>query len=91
LDASGVNTTGAALGVNMLGADFSHQLVLEMAALAANGDDQFRNALGDQYAFGIRYQKPLNNAWIFRTDHMVGLLRNAEDIRGSRFEFRWKF
>lgn len=91
LDATGVNTSGAAIGVNMLGANFDHQLILELAALAANGDRQFRNAPGDQYAFGMRYQKPLNNAWIFRTDHMYGWLRGAEDIRGSRIELRWKF
>lgn len=91
LDATGVNTTGAALGINLLGQDFDHQLIVELAALAANGSDQFRNAPGDQYALGMRYQRPLNNAWIFRTDHMFGLLRNADDIRGSRVELRWKF
>ncbi len=91
LDATGVNSTGAALGVNMLGCNFSHQLILEFAALAANGSPQFRNAPGDQYAIGLRYQKPINNAWIFRTDHMYGWRRNAEDLRGSRVELRWKF
>ncbi len=91
LDSTGVNSTGAALGINMLGQDFSHQLILEAAALAATGDAQFRNAPGDQFAVGMRYQIPLSNAWIFRTDQMVGFLRNAEDIRGSRFELRWKF
>lgn len=91
LDATGVNTTGAALGVNLLGANFSHQLVIELAALTANGSAQFRYAAGDQYALGLRYQKPLNNAWIFRTDHMYGWLREADDLRGSRMELRWKF
>lgn len=91
LDATGVNATGAALGINMLGADFQHQLILELAALSANGAPQFRNAPGDQYAVGMRYQKPLSNAWIFRTDHMVGLRENAHDLRGSRVELRWKF
>lgn len=91
LDPTGVNTMGAALGLNMLGKNFNQQLVLEVAALTANGSQQFRNAQGDQYAVGMRYQKPLSNAWIFRTDHMVGFLRNAEDIRGNRVELRWKF
>ncbi|MCA9134455.1 MAG: hypothetical protein KDA45_14900, partial [Planctomycetales bacterium] len=91
LDASGVNSTGAALGFNILGAEFSHQLLLEVAALAANGAPQFRQAAGDQYAVGMRYQKPLSHAWIFRTDHMVGWRRGADDLRGSRVEFRWKF
>ncbi|MCA9134118.1 MAG: hypothetical protein KDA45_13215, partial [Planctomycetales bacterium] len=91
LDATAVNTTGGAIGLNMLAADFSQQLILELAALSANGNAGFRNAPGDQYAVGVRYQKPLNNAWIFRTDHMFGWLRNAEDIRGSRVELRMKF
>ncbi|MCC7336964.1 MAG: hypothetical protein IT422_17880 [Pirellulaceae bacterium] len=91
LDATGVNATGAALGVNILGADFQHQLILEVAALSANGHAQLRNAPGDEYAIGMRYQKPLSNAWIFRTDHMVGWRENASDLRGSRVELRWKF
>lgn len=91
LDATGVNASGAAMGVNILGSDFSHQLVLELAALSANGAAQFRNAPGDQYAAGLRYQKPLNNAWLFRTDHMIGWRENARDLRGSRVELRWKF
>ncbi|MFN3192971.1 MAG: hypothetical protein ACE361_20850 [Aureliella sp.] len=91
LDFTGHNTVGGAVGLNLLGKQFSQQLVLEFAGLAANGSQQFRNARGDQYAFGIRYQKPLNNAWIFRTDHMFGFLRGDDDIRGSRIELRWKF
>ncbi len=91
LDATGVNASGAALGVNLLGADFQHQLILEAAALSANGQPSLRNAPGDQYAIGMRYQKPLSNAWIFRTDHMVGWRENARDLSGSRVELRWKF
>ncbi|MEO8268082.1 MAG: hypothetical protein ABI557_00085 [Aureliella sp.] len=91
LDATGVNSSGAALGINILGADFQHQLILEVAALSANGQAQFRNAPGDEYAVGMRYQKPLNNAWIFRTDNMIGWRENAKDLRGTRVEFRWKF
>ncbi|MEM8733274.1 MAG: hypothetical protein AAGG44_03580 [Planctomycetota bacterium] len=91
LDFTGHNTVGGAVGLNLLGQQFSQQLILEFAGLAANGSQQFRNAQGDQYAFGIRYQKPLNNAWIFRTDHMFGFLRGDDDIRGSRIELRWKF
>ncbi len=91
LDVTGHNAYGAALGVNLLGSNFSHQLVLEAAALGVSGSEQFRNAPGDQFAFGARYQRPLSNAWLFRTDHMYGWLRNSEDIRGSRVELRWKF
>lgn len=91
LDASGVNTVGGAVGVNLLGHNFNQQLILEVAGLSANGSQQFRNAAGDQYAVGLRYQKPLSNAWIFRTDHMFGFLRGQEDIRGNRVELRFKF
>lgn len=91
LDVTGHNAYGAALGVNLMGTNFSHQLVLEAAALGTSGSQEFRNAASDQYALGLRYQKPLNNAWIFRTDHMYGWLRDSEDIRGSRVELRWKF
>ena len=91
LDATGNNTYGAALGLNILGNNFSQQLVLELAALAATGNPQFRGAPGDQYAAGVRYQKPLSHRWIFRADSMYGWLRNSEDIYGNRIEFRWKF
>jgi hypothetical protein len=91
LDSTGNNTYGAAVGVNMLGANISHQLVLEAAALGATGSPQFRNTPGDQYAFGVRYQKPLSHRWIFRADSMYGWLRNSEDIFGNRIELRWKF
>ena len=91
LDATGNNTYGAALGLNILGNNFSQQLVMELAALAATGNPQFRGALGDQYAAGVRYQKPLSHRWIFRADSMYGWLSNSEDIYGNRIEFRWKF
>ncbi|GIX00925.1 MAG: hypothetical protein KatS3mg111_4257 [Pirellulaceae bacterium] len=91
LDFTANNTAGAALGFNLLSADFRQQLVVEVAGLAAVGSPQFRAARGDQYAVGLRYQRALSNAWLFRTDHMVGWLRNDNDIRGSRIELRWKF
>lgn len=91
LDATANNTYGAAFGLNMLGNNFSQQLVLELAALAGTGSQEFRVAPGDQYAAGIRYQKPLSYRWIFRADTMYGWLRNEEDIYGNRIEFRWKF
>ncbi|MCA9190885.1 MAG: hypothetical protein KDB03_03945, partial [Planctomycetales bacterium] len=49
LDATGHNTFGGALGLNILGANFGHQLVLELSALGVTGSQQFRNAPGDQY------------------------------------------
>ncbi len=91
LDPTAANTYGAALGLNMLGANFCDQLVLEAAALGVHDGIGARRVAGDQYATGVRYQRPLSHRWIFRTDAMYGFLRNAEDIVGSRVEFRWKF
>lgn len=90
LDPTAANTYGAALGVNMLGANFRDQLVLEMAALGSYGD-AFRRVPGDQYAAGFRYQRPLSYRCLVRTDTMYGFLRNAPDIAGTRVELRWKF
>lgn len=91
LDATGSNTAGFAAGVNLLASQFRHQLVLEFAMLQALGSRSLRNAAGDEYGLGVRYQKPLSNNLIFRTDHMVGLRDEATNIAGSRFELRWKF
>ncbi len=91
LDPTAANTYGAALGLNMLGANFSDQLVVEAAALGSYGSSAFKRVAGDQYAVGVRYQRPLSHRWIFRADSMYGFLRNAEDIFGNRIEFRWKF
>ena len=91
LDPTGSNTAGFAAGVNLLGSQFRHQLVLEFAMLQALGSRSLRNAAGDEYGFGVRYQKPLSHNLIFRTDHMVGFRDEATNIAGSRFELRWKF
>lgn len=91
LDPTAANTYGAALGLNMLGANFRDQLVLEGAALGSYGSSNFKRVAGDQYAVGVRYQRPLSYRWIFRADSMYGFLRDAEDIFGNRIEFRWKF
>lgn len=91
LDATASNTYGASLGLNMLGANFRDQLVVEAAALGAYGSNGSRRVAGDQYATGVRYQRPLSHRWILRLDAMYGFLRNANDIAGSRVEMRWKF
>ncbi len=91
LNATANNSYGAAFGLNMLGNNFSQQLVLELAALGVTGSPQFRNVAGDQYAAGVRYQRPLSYRWIFRADSMYGWRRDDQDVAGSRIEFRWKF
>lgn len=91
LDASGNDTFGGAIGMNLLSSNFDQQLVAEFAFLNTMGSNPNRNAPGDQYGFGLRYQLPVTNAVILRCDAMVGLLNNANDISGVRFEFRHKF
>ncbi|MCA9235573.1 MAG: hypothetical protein KDA44_08870 [Planctomycetales bacterium] len=91
LDDSGNNTYGAAVGVDLLGACFNKQLIVEGAAVQTRGNDPTRIAPGDQYAVGVRYQHPLNNTWLIRMDAMHGWLQNANDINGARVELRKKF
>jgi len=91
LDDTGNNTYGAAIGVDLLGGSFEQQLILEFAALQVFDEPASRVAVGDQYAVGARYQKPLNNSLIFRADVMHGWLDNSDDIFGGRIELRKKF
>lgn len=91
LDATANQTYGGALGLSLLPADFSQQLVVETAYVGTMGESTGRNALDDQYGFGMRYQLPISNAVILRLDGMYGWLRDTDDISGVRFEFRHKF
>ncbi len=91
LDATANDAWGGALGLNILTSNFDQQLILEVAALQAMDSAAPRNATGDQYGAGVRYQIPLNNAWILRTDGMYGFLRDSDDIHGLRIELRHKF
>ena len=91
LDATANNTWGGACGINLLGPDFSWQLITELAMVQTFRQGGFRTALGDQYAFGARFQMPLNNAWLLHVDGMYGLREGDDDIRGARTELRWKF
>jgi hypothetical protein len=50
-----------------------------------------RVASGDQYAVGVRFQKPLSHTLIFRADAMYGFLKDTNDIAGARMELRRKF
>jgi len=91
LDATGNETAGAAIGLDLLAPEFTHQLILEAAFLQAFGDPAFRNAPGDQYGIGARYQVPISNAQLLRFDVMHGWFDNTDDATGARAEFRWKF
>lgn len=91
LDATANDTYGGALGINLIADDFSQQLVVEMAMLGVMGEDSTRNAPGEQMGIGFRYQLPLSNSLIFRTDGMYGFLNDQPDVRGLRFELRKKW
>jgi len=91
LDPTGNDTAGAAVGVDLLGEGFDQQLIVEAAVLHAYGDAATRNAPGDQYGVGVRWQLPLSEAQLIRADAMYGFTDNADDISGARLEWRWKF
>jgi hypothetical protein len=91
LDATGAETYGAAFGIDLLAPEFTHQLILEAAVLQVYGDPAIRNAPGDQYGIGARYQYPISNAHLLRFDVMHGFFDDADDVSGARAEFRWKF
>ncbi len=71
----------------------NRQLVVEAAALQVIEDENEngRAARGDEYALGMRYQYPLSEAWIFRSDAMHGWRTEDDNLAGLRFEIRRKF
>lgn len=91
LDETANDTWGGALGLNILTPNFDQQLILEIATVQTRGNDATRNILNDQYGVGARYQIPITNSWLIRTDVMYGFLRDARDIHGARLELRHKF
>lgn len=91
LDATANDTYGAAIGVDLLSPEFQHQLILEAAVVQAYGEDANRNAAGNQYGVGARYQVPISNATLLRFDVMHGWLEDSRDVSGVRAEYRWKF
>lgn len=92
LDDTGHDTFGGALGIQYLfGLD--QQIVAEFASVQAIGGagEPGRAAVNDQYGFGVRYQLPLDKAWILRADAMYGFLVDDDDLGGVRVEIRRKF
>ena len=92
LDDTGQNTFGGALGMEYL-FNLDQQLVVEAAAFQViDGENEVgRAARGDEYALGLRYQLPLNEAWILRADAMHGWRMEDENLAGARLEIRRKF
>lgn len=89
LDDRAHDSWGGAAGVQYLFA-LDQQLVVEAAWVQRLGGG-VSEALGDEYALGVRWQKPVTNAWIVRADAMHGWLPDREDVFGVRFELRRKF
>jgi hypothetical protein len=87
LDDTAQDSAGGALGVEYL-FNLNRQIVAEVAAVHLLEDSAKRH---DQYAASMRFQQPLNNAWIFRSDAIYGWQSGADDVRGIRFELRRKF
>jgi hypothetical protein len=86
LDDRAADSWGAAVGLEKLWG-VSQQVVFEGAVVQRMSS----STLGNQYALGVRYQKPINNAWIFRADAMRGWRQGLNDVYGVRVELRRKF
>jgi hypothetical protein len=71
--------------------NLEQQIVFEVGGFNVFGDQKDRTAKGAQVAFGARYQRALNNAWIFRSDFIVGARQLQDDICGLRVQLRRKF
>jgi hypothetical protein len=89
LDDSGSNAWGGAIGLQYL-FDLDEQLVFELAMVQPFDDDGI-GADDEQYGFGVRYQVPINRAWLFRADATYHILGGEEDNFGIRAELRRKF
>ncbi len=90
LDDTGSNTFGGAVGLQYL-FNLDQQLVFEVAMVQPFENDGI-GAQDAQYGFGIRYQIPIDRAWLFRADATYQILESAdEDNFGLRAEVRRKF
>lgn len=90
LDDKAKNAFGGALGLNILAKDLSQQLILEAAMVQPFSGKQ-SSAPAEQFGLGARYQLPLSNAIILRTDAMVGITDGRVDRHGVRIELRHKW
>jgi len=89
LDASGSDTWGGAVGVDLIGSNFDRQWIVEAAYVSPHGD--FAPIDQDQIGLGTRYQFTLFHNTIIRMDAMYGWQRGDTDVYGTRIEYRWKF
>ena len=91
LNDTGANTYGGAVGIQYL-FNLDQQLVFEVAAVQPYDSGIVGVAVQPQYGFGVRYQIPLDRAWLFRADATYQILEGgAADNFGVRSEIRRKF
>jgi hypothetical protein len=90
LDDTGSDAFGGALGMQYL-FNLDQQLVFEVAMVQPFDRDGI-GAQDPQYGFGVRYQVPIDRAWLFRADATYQILEGEdEDNFGIRTELRRKF
>jgi hypothetical protein len=89
LDDTASNAWGGALGLQYL-FNLDQQIVFEVAMVQPFENDGI-GAKDAQYGFGLRYQIPIDRAWLFRADATYQILESAEDNYGIRTEVRRKF
>lgn len=89
LDDTGSNALGGAIGLQYL-FNLDQQIVFELAMVQPFENDGI-GARDAQYALGMRYQIPIDNAWLFRADATYQILQGDEDNFGIRSEVRRKF
>ena len=91
LNDSGSNAYGGAIGLQYL-FNLDQQLVFEVATVQPFGDPiPGIGVANPQYGFGVRYQIPIDRAWLFRADATYQILEGGENNFGVRAEVRRKF
>jgi hypothetical protein len=92
LNDTGSNAYGGAIGLQYL-FNLDQQLVFEIATVQPFGDPIAGIGVATpQYGFGIRYQIPIDRAWLFRADATYQITEGAaKDTFGVRAEIRRKF
>ena len=92
LNDTGSNAWGGAIGLQYL-FNLDQQLVFEFATVQPFGDPLAGiGTARPQYAFGVRYQIPIDRAWLFRADATYQITEGADqDNFGIRAEVRRKF
>ena len=87
---TGSNAFGGAIGLEYL-FNLDQQLVFEVAMVEPFENDGI-GARDAQFGFGVRYQIPIDRAWLFRADATYQILEGGgEDNFGIRAEIRRKF